>query len=79
MDTKNELNNDVLTKVSGGTDVPSMKAVISEKCLFCGTCVEYCYREAIIYVNDMFKVDPEICNGCGACINECPLGAITLV
>ncbi|MBF0120653.1 MAG: ATP-binding protein [Desulfobacterales bacterium] len=50
------------------------KAVInSNKCIKCGSCIEWCKWKAI---GDTFRVDPILCEGCGVCYYLCPEKAV---
>lgn len=64
-------------------------AVISEKCIGCGTCRDQCAHGAIKLVKrppdvpapnpkavNIVKIDPKRCVGCAGCIHACPQGAL---
>ena len=51
--------------------------VDTNKCGFCGLCVEACAHKAISVTADNIKVDSFKCGGCGTCTAVCPTGAIT--
>ncbi|WP_193708340.1 4Fe-4S binding protein [Alkalibaculum sporogenes] len=49
------------------------KAVISNQCVACGTCVSICPFNAInIFKGIRAVVDVELCVGCGKCKSACP-------
>ncbi|MBO8160515.1 MAG: 4Fe-4S binding protein [Thermosipho sp. (in: Bacteria)] len=55
------------------------KAVIDpKKCDGCGICKEVCRFEAVIYKNNIYKIDQYACEGCNACVISCPQKAIKL-
>ncbi|MFW6012039.1 MAG: 4Fe-4S binding protein [Desulfosalsimonas sp.] len=60
--------------------VPSRFAAVvdPELCEGCETCMESCFFDAIVMVDDTARVDPEACMGCGVCAVNCPSGAISL-
>ena len=56
------------------------KAVIDQdKCDKCGICKNVCRFEAIIFEDNVYKIDPYACEGCNACVISCPTNAIKLV
>ncbi|MDR1895549.1 MAG: 4Fe-4S binding protein [Prevotellaceae bacterium] len=48
---------------------------ISDACIACGTCIDYCPVEAIS-AGDIYKIDPDLCSDCGTCADACPSEAI---
>jgi len=46
-----------------------------EKCVSCGTCVDYCPSDAINFVQYVAKIGRS-CTGCGGCLAVCRQGAI---
>ena len=52
-----------------------MALKITEDCIGCGTCVEYCPVGAIVESGDIFMITDE-CNECLACVDSCPVKAI---
>ncbi|MBD3225493.1 MAG: 4Fe-4S ferredoxin [Caldithrix sp.] len=65
-------------------DVPMLAAsgyvcrVEGERCVACGTCVEYCPFDALKLSDDALIVDDERCMGCGICVSCCEHDAHTL-
>uniref|UniRef100_A0A7C3IUH3 DUF362 domain-containing protein n=1 Tax=candidate division WOR-3 bacterium TaxID=2052148 RepID=A0A7C3IUH3_UNCW3 len=51
--------------------------VDKNKCVSCGTCVDYCPHDAIGFVEYVAKIGRS-CTGCGGCVAVCPSGAIKL-
>ena len=49
------------------------------KCVNCGTCVEFCPFDARVVINERLVVNQSKCFGCGLCINKCPEKAIKLL
>ncbi len=49
--------------------------VESERCVSCGTCVDYCPADAINFVQYVARIGRS-CTGCGGCLSVCPQGAI---
>lgn len=60
--------------------VPSRFAAVvdTELCDGCETCMETCFFDAIVMVDETARVDPDECMGCGVCTVSCPSGAISL-
>jgi coenzyme F420 hydrogenase subunit beta len=44
----------------------------SDLCMGCGTCGMVCPTDAITFVNQRPKINPEVCIKCGACFTQCP-------
>lgn len=54
---------------------------VANKCIACGTCVEYCPAGALKLSegeNNIARINAEICIGCGQCIVSCPHGHINV-
>lgn len=49
----------------------------SEKCTFCGQCVEICPLDCIEFKNKKFTYNAEVCWRCGRCTRVCPEAALT--
>ncbi len=52
-----------------------------EKCTGCGTCVEVCPADPVVFEIREGKshvVHPEACMECQACVESCPEGAISM-
>jgi len=45
-------------------------------CTGCGTCVQYCYEDAIVIKNGIISLDEDLCTHCGLCIDSCPFHII---
>lgn len=45
-------------------------------CIGCQMCVKTCPKEAIVFENNLARIDYEKCVGCGLCAQKCPTGAI---
>lgn len=58
-------------------DANGIVKIITEKCVGCGLCVEYC-PEGLIYLDPERKkaVKCDLCNGDPVCIEACPTGAL---
>ena len=50
----------------------------SEKCKGCGTCVDRCQMDALVFEGDRVVFNSARCIGCGLCVSTCPTGALTL-
>ncbi len=56
------------------------KAIISEECVACGSCIGSCPRQAIsVPLGIRAQVDELKCVGCGKCVLTCPAGVINIV
>ena len=54
-------------------------ASVSNECVACGNCQNYCPRDAIsIFRGIRAVVDAQKCVGCGKCETACPAGVISL-
>ncbi len=62
----------------GKVTIPIPK-IDTEKCDFCGRCVESCVYNALAIVEKKVLSFPQLCHGCGSCSFVCPRGAITEV
>ena len=51
----------------------------SEGCESCGTCVDRCQMDALIFEGDRVVLNSHRCIGCGLCVSTCPTGSLTLV
>ena len=59
----------------------SVNPMISNKCIACGTCIEYCPTGALKLDEgdkSIARINPETCIGCGQCIVSCPHGFINV-
>lgn len=63
-------------------DWRSQYPLVSDKCIGCGTCVEYCPEGAIEIKEVKGKkravIDYTYCKGCGICAETCPVKAIVI-
>ncbi len=57
----------------------TFKPVVTEKCVGCGTCVNFCPEGVIKIKNKKAKIDYDYCKGCLICMNVCPFKAIEKV
>ncbi len=48
---------------------------ITEECIACGTCVDYCPVNAIVEDGEFYRIS-EDCTECRACVDTCPVDAI---
>ncbi len=48
------------------------------KCISCGKCVEYCRFNAMIKLDKIIMVLPELCHSCFACSELCPVQALPM-
>jgi MinD superfamily P-loop ATPase len=49
------------------------KIIVTEKCIECGECEEFCKNGAIVFVCGKYQVDTEKCEDCGTCLEYCPI------
>ncbi len=64
-----------LREVNRRQVISSLPAVITEHCVACGRCKEFCHFNAIV-VFDKATVLEEFCHRCGGCVLVCPERAI---
>lgn len=82
VDCDTEAPNDYLffdTQLEDQIRVTDYRPIIhSDKCLFCGKCVDYCSYNALFFVPKAKKISllKDLCHGCGACQVACENGAI---
>ena len=57
--------------------IEGISVEVSENCVGCGTCVEYCVFEAIT-VEDGVAVHSDRCRACGRCVTNCPQNAVEI-
>ncbi len=54
-------------------------AVIQDKCVGCGMCVEVCPRNVItLKGKKAFVIDRDACLECGACVKNCAFDALSV-
>ena len=51
-------------------------SVCSSSCIGCSKCEKVCEAGAVIFENNLAKIDQDKCTGCGACAEACPRGCI---
>jgi MinD superfamily P-loop ATPase len=51
---------------------------VAEKCLLCGDCQKRCNFNAVIQLNTIILVFPELCHSCYACSELCPVSALPM-
>lgn len=44
----------------------------SAGCIACGLCLKNCPNDAIVFENNIAKIDYAKCNHCGICVEKCP-------
>ena len=49
------------------------KTIVTERCIECGECEEFCTNGAIVYVCGKYEVDTDKCEDCGTCQEYCPI------
>ena len=49
----------------------------SNRCTYCGKCVEFCQFNALAVLKEEILIFPELCHGCTGCVYACPENAIT--
>jgi 2-oxoacid:acceptor oxidoreductase delta subunit (pyruvate/2-ketoisovalerate family) len=54
----------------------SAKPVVTDKCIGCGICVDFCPEGCIVIEQKKSKIDYDYCKGCLICANVCPVKAI---
>ncbi|MBR4091456.1 MAG: 4Fe-4S binding protein [Mogibacterium sp.] len=54
-----------------------MSRIITDDCVNCGTCLNWCLQDAIYEGDTHMEVDPDVCVDCRLCEEKCPVGAIT--
>ncbi|MCP4753122.1 MAG: 4Fe-4S dicluster domain-containing protein [Proteobacteria bacterium] len=66
--------------VSAGHTPSNYISSQGDQCEACGTCEDYCPREALkLDGDDQLHFAAERCIGCGVCVHHCPVGNIKLV
>jgi UDP-glucose 4-epimerase len=57
--------------------VEGLSVQVTEDCVGCGTCLEYCVFDAI-RIEDEVAVHSDRCRGCGRCEANCPQDAVKI-
>jgi UDP-glucose 4-epimerase len=57
--------------------IEGLSVEVTDDCIGCGTCVEYCIFDAIAIEDDV-SVHNDHCRGCGRCATNCPQGAVKI-
>jgi len=57
--------------------VEGLSVEVTDDCVGCGTCLEYCVFDAIT-IEDGVSVHSGQCRGCGRCETNCPQGAVKI-
>jgi UDP-glucose 4-epimerase len=57
--------------------VEGLAVQVTEDCVGCGTCLEYCAFDAII-IRDEVAIHDGRCRGCGRCAANCPREAVKI-
>ncbi len=52
------------------------KPVVTDECIGCGICVDYCPENCIVVVGKKAKINYDYCKGCLICASQCPKKAI---
>lgn len=47
-------------------------------CTGCGTCIDVCSSNALIFQNSRAFIDQDLCQSCELCVDACPQGAIVV-
>jgi MinD superfamily P-loop ATPase len=50
-----------------------------EDCTLCGICQEVCNFNAVVKLDQMVMLLPQLCHGCFACSELCPTGALPMI
>ena len=51
---------------------------LADRCIGCGTCVEFCQFKAVEMRDGRAWIDEGACMGCGVCVSKCVQGALSL-
>jgi len=49
---------------------------VTDKCIGCGTCIDFCPEGAIKIEDKRAKINYDYCKGCLICKEQCPIKAI---
>ena len=61
----------------GYQKMPGVEVQVTDRCIGCGTCKDFCFVSAIEIVDNRATIGT-ICRGCGRCVEACPRQAIEL-
>jgi UDP-glucose 4-epimerase len=57
--------------------LPGLKVEVTDRCVGCGFCVDYCLYDNISVINGR-AVHGDRCRGCGRCVTFCPEKAVSI-
>ena len=63
-------------KCSSHSKGPEVMKVCRVGCIGCSLCAKNCPKDAIVFENNLARIDQEKCVGCGVCVDKCPKKAI---
>jgi len=66
----------VIIKCSSKEFGKTVKDKCKVGCIGCQICVKSCPKQAIVFENNLARIDYEKCVNCGLCAQKCPTGAI---
>ena len=57
----------------------TFKPVVTDKCIGCGTCAQFCPEGCIKIKNKKAVINYDYCKGDGVCANVCPVKCIKMI